>query len=971
MTTTGGFGSAMADDLDFEKMFLALMRNEPFPWQGKLFERFRSGTLERSLDIPTGLGKTAVMAIWLIARALEASLPRRLVYVVDRRAVVDQATDVARRLRESLDANPELKRALGLGDRSLPISTLRGQHVDNKEWLEDPASPAIIVGTIDMIGSRLIFEGYGTSRKMRPYHAGLLGADTLAVLDEAHLVPPFEELLEAITAGQEVFGPRDDALRRLVPPFKLLSLSATSRALASKSFGLQDADLRHRGVRRRLDALKRLSVRTLDGETKLRDTLADEAWKLSENGAAALRIIVFCDKREDAVAVRAAIEARAKGNKKEGLAGVEVETELFVGGRRVFEREEAQKWLMERGFIAGSQVKPTRPTFVISTSAGEVGVDLDADHMVSDLVAWERMVQRLGRVNRRGDGDARVIIVADALPAPKKSVQEALEKAPSDRTEKDSKTIAEYEATIERAKALRKPIDLLPLHEDGVWDASPGALRELKLSAEENPPRGDDADSHVRAWRRAILDAASTAIPLRPALSRALVDAWSMTSLKEHSGRPEIDPWLRGWKEDDPPQTSVVWRTHLPVRKGKEARDKEIEAFFEAAPPHASEVLEAETFRVVEWLTARANALHEAAMATASAESEETANGQDLTLRKGEVVAIALSGAGDVLKSLKLNELEDLERRYNDESKKARQAKRVFKHFLHGATLVIDARLGGLRAGLLNGAEDRRPRTVDDGEEWLMTAKDEPTVRFRVRLADASAEQVPEDKRQWRQRLRFPSALSDEGEPERWLIVEKWLFDAATEDDRSEGHPQLLATHQSWAESRAREIAKRLGLPGDYTEMLAVAARLHDEGKRAKRWQSAFRAPSSEAYAKTLGPVNVALLDGYRHELGSLPVAEGDAGFLKLSTDLQDLALHLIAAHHGFARPIIGVGGCEDAPPSALEKRAREVALRFARLQKSWGPWGLAWWEALLRAADQQASRDNETADSAPSREDV
>jgi CRISPR-associated endonuclease/helicase Cas3 len=43
-----------------------------------------------------------------------------------------------------------------------------------------------------------------------------------------------------------------------------------------------------------------------------------------------------------------------------------------------------------------------------------------------------------------------------------------------------------------------------------------------------------------------------------------------------------------------------------------------------------------------------------------------------------------------------------------------------------------------------------------------------------------------------------------------------------------------------------------------------------------------------------------------------------------------------------------------------LEERTREVALRFARLQKRWGPWGLAWWEALLRAADVQASRDND-----------
>lgn len=143
----------------------------PFPWQERLLERFKNGKIDRWLDIPTGLGKTGVMAIWLVGRACGAPLPRRLVYIVDRRAVVDQATDVAMGLRGYVDRDPALKRALGLeGGRSLPISTLRGQHVDNREWLEDPASPAIIVGTLDMIGSRLLFEGYGVSREMRPYH---------------------------------------------------------------------------------------------------------------------------------------------------------------------------------------------------------------------------------------------------------------------------------------------------------------------------------------------------------------------------------------------------------------------------------------------------------------------------------------------------------------------------------------------------------------------------------------------------------------------------------------------------------------------------------------------------------------------------------------------------------------------------------------------------------------------------------
>ena len=63
----------------------------PFPWQDELLARLLAGIGNRmSLDIPTGLGKTSVMAAWLLDRSQGASLPRRLVYVVDRRAVVDR-----------------------------------------------------------------------------------------------------------------------------------------------------------------------------------------------------------------------------------------------------------------------------------------------------------------------------------------------------------------------------------------------------------------------------------------------------------------------------------------------------------------------------------------------------------------------------------------------------------------------------------------------------------------------------------------------------------------------------------------------------------------------------------------------------------------------------------------------------------------------------------------------------------------
>lgn len=889
----------------------------PFPWQESLLKRFLEGKIPEFLDIPTGLGKTAVMAIWLVARSSGAKLPRRLVYVVDRRAVVDQATTEAERLREWIERHPAVRSDLGLSG-PLPISTLRGQYVDNREWLENPAAPAIIVGTVDMVGSRLLFEGYGVSRKMRPYHAGLLGADTLLVLDEAHLVPPFEHLLRSV-ATEPALRSREER----VPPFRLLALSATGRTRSDDAVGLTERDLKHLVAKKRLNAKKSLRIEALDGETKLEDALAKHAWTLTDDGKTAVRVLVYSDSRNVAKRAKEAVEKLAKGDTNAGRPTVRIETELFVGGRRVFEREWAKQRLKNLGFIAGSTVERSGPVFLFATSAGEVGVDLDADHMACDLVAWERMVQRLGRVNRRGDGEAKVVVIGKAKPDDK--VQQALDKEQrrEELTAKERKAVEEYKKAQRQLEAIQK----LRKNDERTCDASPGALRDLKMRAAT-----DEA-------LQKILHDATTPEPLRPALTRPLVDAWAMTSLETHTGRPAIQPWLRGWVEDDPPQTAVAWRTHLPVRPGGPTpRKKEVEDFFQAAPLHTSELLETETFHVAKWLAARAESVRKQQASHDDAADEPR-------LSEDDVVAFALDPDGGLRKAFGLGELDPPEDKKDKEE---------FSRLLAGATLVLDARLAGLRDGLLEDTEPGLPRTADDGQDWL----GDGVVGFRVRSIEAGA--VVARDRNWRERFRFASAVTEEGEATRWLIVEKWRHDAATEEDRSAAHPQLLDEHEAWAEAHARRLATALRLDDALTEVLALAARLHDEGKRASRWQRAFHAPKDGVYAKTEGPIEYRQLDGYRHELGSLLRVENDERIRNLPQEHRDLVLHLIAAHHGFARPVIGTSGCEDAPPSALDEKATEIALRFARLQDRWGPWGLAWWEALLRAADQQASRAND-----------
>lgn len=887
--------------LDQRAVLRKFIGHTPMRWQCRLLSRLCTGDIPTAIDLPTGLGKTSVMAIWLAARAFcepgAPVLPRRLVYVVDRRAVVDQATEVANSLAAALSPKSDcalvkqIRCRLDLPTgRELPVSTLRGQRADNREWFRDPAAPAIIVGTVDMIGSRLLFEGYGLSRRMRPLQAGLLGQDTLVVLDEAHLVPPFEALLHQIATGKASYGAKGKGL--CVPPLRLLPLSATMRNTDVDVFNLEPED-DDEVVQRRIRARKALHPpNTPIARKDLARALADRAWALSERGRKAVRIVVFCDRREDAAKVAAELQ------KSVGRDACE----LLVGERRAWERERVAQWIADHGFQAGSTAAiPTGPAFLVATSAGEVGIDLDADHMVADVVEWERMVQRLGRVNRRGDGDATIEIVRAEPDKPEK------------RTDREV-----------RAEASASLLTRLPEHPSGGFDASPAALIALKA----------DADAAK------LLAQATTPSPLRPALSRALVDAWSLTSLEEHTGRPEIGPWLRGWVDEDV-QTTLIWRHYLPWRQGEQEIKAEVDEFFEHAAPERVETLEAPAWRALEVLRKRAETLLRAD-----------------AKRQGEPAVLILTSALSFQEGLTLGHLRSLK----GDTAVRRWADRL---------LVVAATLGGLsRDGLLDDDAPglRSDRAVSEPGEPSESAEspfvtldgDNGMKKDQLRILRQAGEALPPDGDGWKLAYAWPLQRNDEEGPVEEIRV--WGREAERVDPALSHKTQSLADHTAAIACHAEDIARRIGLDDTHRTVLVAAARLHDLGKRREAWQDAFGAPrdAGRPYAKTNARwINKRLLNGYRHEFGSLADAAGDEALQSLPQNLRDLALHLIVAHHGEGRPIIRPID-PDAPPSMLAERAREVALRFARLQRRWGPWGLAWWEALLRAADAQASRDLE-----------
>ena len=879
--------------MSFSDDFQELTGNRPFPWQEALYQRFMSGrpdNIPSSCNLPTGLGKTSVVVIWLIALANRPELtPRRLVYVVNRRTVVDQTTIEVETIRQRLGNLPALKElrqrlvdlcALSVEenqDGPISISTLRGQFADNRRWSADPARPSVIVGTVDMIGSRLLFGGYGVGFKSRPSHAGLLGQDALLVHDEAHLEPAFQKLLMAMKSEQERCGDR----RRL----RVMELSATTRDNSGdeKPFTLTLDDHKNRTVLARIKAKKRITLHALDDEKQTSESVAALALEHLDSEAS---ILVFVRKVEDVEKVVVLLRKKTPN------------VEQLTGTLRGFERDQLAtsnpvfaRFLPESNRSKG--VVPTKGTvYLVCTSAGEVGVNISADHMVSDLSTFESMAQRFGRVNRFGASSNTRIDIAypTGLPSEEDVAAEKL------------KEKSKQNSLIFVGNARRRTLDLLQtLNGDG----SPKALGDL------------DADARLAAFSPS---------PTILAVSDILFDAWSLTTIRDRlPGRPPVADWLHGVAEWEPPETHIAWREEVELLSNL-FTEKQLEDLLDDYPLKPQELLRDRTSRVFGHLETLAN------------------REPDL-----DAWVIEPDGAIRVLPLAKLVEKDKQKKPIED---------------LGGCTVLLPPSAGGLSpSGMLDGDSE----TANDiADKWL----DENGQPRRVRVW---GDDTPPAGIKWRlvRSVDTNSSSDDDAEKEEPVTprrIWKWFVNPKSADDdgsRSSVEPQRLDSHLERAKTMAKRLVTALKLQEPEATAVEIAAGWHDLGKDRALWQASIgnrEYAKGVVLAKSGGKMSPLDLNSYRHEFGSLLDVQRDnrAELDAQPDEIRDLILHLIAAHHGRARPHFPDHEAFDPqhPESAWSDLAMEVPRRFARLQRRYGRWGLAWLESLVRAADALASQD-------------
>ncbi|MFE6055652.1 type I-U CRISPR-associated helicase/endonuclease Cas3 [Kitasatospora sp. NPDC056446] len=980
----------------------------PFPWQSAYLSAVADGANWPDLDVPTALGKTTFIDIWIFLLAWEhargpgrehRTVPLRLFFCVDRRLVVDQAHQHSVELAAALAGAPAgsvrakvaaALRDLGGGASPLEVVRMRGGTRWVSNWVRSPAQPLVVTSTVDQYGSRLLFRGYHTSPQRAPIDAALTGCDALLALDEAHLSKALLATAADTALYQQAAARGELAARAL----RVVSLSATSATGGRPRLGVGNADRVHPIAGRRIAAERHVTLLDASGWS----TKPAEAFALAaDTGLDAVLPLL----QLPAVAVIANTITHARAAHEALARRTDVDVLLLTGRCRSAERD-----LLVTGPLAelltGIDPDRERPLVVISTQTLEVGIDCTFGAMVSECGDWASALQRLGRLDRRGElGPVPAILVRTHTP-------------------EDPDRIPVYGPAA--AHTWQWLTQHAPTHDtQDPAELTPHLLDGLVLNPATLPGLLDDTDT-------APLTRTGEHIP---PVHQVRVDAFARTSpIPVPDESPA--PFLHGL-DTGQPEVQLLWRADLPT----DTTDPEALAdHLRTTPVHTAETLSLPLAAVRRFLT----------------EPRRTPDTSDLEGPDADTTPEPRNPPTRLRTTVLQREADG-----------SWTAPRVAGDLKPGTTLVVPTTAGGHDAyGWTAGPDTpvpdlgdhptdhtRTPLRLDPSvlasttgatpEQFapivkqaitdLTTDPDDPgavsaTAAIRAAITsllanlptdtapDGSARHTPALRRrlesllevaEWRTGRSAAAGvvLIDHGRSGRIVLLPPRLADAGryriSVDDEDPDSSSLTRTvtlkhHHQTVGERTRDFARAVGLPDDLVDAVVLAARAHDCGKHHPRFlcmlcsgDRLLAESLPEPLAKSgMDPADrvarrrAARLANWskdlRHEALSAAavqtwLATGPAAAQGLD---HDLVIHLVAAHHGYARPMLPA--VADPEPVLVECTMPDDTTvtvssavigtdwngpdRFDALNQRYGFWGLALLESILRLADIACSEE-------------
>lgn len=1001
--------------------------HEPFLWQLDLVAQLINGDVPDRIDVPTGFGKTSVVLAWAYALAATANspdpLPRRLFFVVDRRLVVDAAHETATKLRDTLDAATPSERPVAAavadrlhclhGDPTLQALTpvrMRGGTTWEARWLARPDQAALVVGTVDQFGSRLLFRGYGTSPRMRPIDAALTGTDAWLVIDEAHIAEP---LVRTVDRVREIQAEWPDAVPEDAGSGERLASASLRRTLMSATGSgggnVLQADLkteaaadptRVRAVtaaRRRIGASKPSALVEI---TNLKSSSPRTRRRTAQRLGQTLGILAQGsdpDARIIAVITNTIAAARAA---HDHLINQGEDALLLMGRSRQFERDQL---LDERAFararVGASRSLDEARLYIVATQTIEVGADLDFDLLVTETAPLPSLVQRFGRVNRLGERSDHMSAIVHAA---------GLHGPGNDPVYGD--------ATTETWSYL-------------THQASAPALETTAKASSFSWPERDSAHltfglRNVRRLVEASPPAALPAPEFVPCLLAAHVERLASTSPSPEPDQ-DIAPFLHGVTHRTP-DVSVAWRAvpsdlmtadaELTAGTAEARLADEWSQWIDLSRPTSYEFVDVPIWELRALLAAKPSTEPTSDLDTTPTDDVDEPSSDD---SGGLVLGIAYRGPGEPPR---------LVRGPHDVMPGQRiiLAATVGGHDRFGWTgLRIDQGVEAPVPDVADLAPGRRQgqwrmsptilRTLaEDGEQEAVMA----TARDVLRTWEAdgkaagvdddcvvqgiAARLIPGAQEQMQRFVTGRRMTSDVMDGDRRIVLLAGSAEPADRDDTvlsqvsdddvastSSGLTrQTLDEHGREVQGLAAELAERLGLPPSLVQAVGTAGRWHDLGKADERFQLMLHDADPLAAKVSAEPLAKSGRDprdplarraarmagiprGFRHEAVSARIADElavAAPQLVADADVE-LVRHLVVAHHGHARPLLPPLLDPEAP--AVRVTAEEVEIKvdgarhqvdwgqpeqFERLNARYGPWGLALLETVVRLADIRCS---------------
>lgn len=585
----------------FDEFFDELYGHKPFRWQSQLAAQACDGSWPQYIALPTSSGKTSCIDVAVFALAQQASrqnvtntpidAPRRIFFVVDRRVIVNEAYRRACAICDKLKAvvrqdrrdSPLFPvawwlRSLAGNECAPPLDCfeLRGGIYRDDAWVRSLLQPTVLTSTVDQVGSRLLFRGYGVSDRNLPIHAALTANDSLILLDEAHCSKPFSQTMDAIARYRDANLAEADSPRwaeeRIATPFRFVEMTATPHANAKVNIlKLENADyaadpaLEDRHGCAKPVRLVESNATGRDQNKKLAKHLVEQAIELAKESKSqppCRRIAIVVNR---VACARAAYEALR--NKYDDRAY------LMIGRMRPVDRDRLTDRLQQT-FRSASKQELNEPYFVVATQCLEVGADFDFDGMVCQCASLDALRQRFGRLNRLGRSpQARgVVAMAAGDVKPKKPDPIYVKSLPST-----------WEWLKERASG-----DMIDF----------GVRAMDQLLADE---RSRNPDS---------IDRLSAPAPNAPVLMPAHIDMLCQTAPRP-ALEPDIAAYLHG-PQRGIPEVRICWRADLPQAPDLPQRDEitseltnwaaTCEQAIASCPPSSAECLSVPLPQLRRWL---------------------------------------------------------------------------------------------------------------------------------------------------------------------------------------------------------------------------------------------------------------------------------------------------------------------------------------------------------------------------------